>query len=254
MTLVLLEAVLLIAASQSLNAVATRSAQDALTQTTESLLLSEQIQLLFSDEFDGDTLDESKWVVKEITPTVSDGWLTLYGADIQSKRRFICGILKGVITSSDWKPHDEFTDSSFGLEIWEGYNGICHHGVVFKASGHLGLLRSEPVSDNNCAGQSEGIPGRNRDDPKYQDYITITNWSAITATGTVTFTLSWSRSVFLEVSSGEASGQAYTDTSRAIPTVPLKIRLYAVPTETYKIDYVRFYACHVVYLPIISDQ
>ena len=52
----------------------------------------------------------------------------------------------------------------------------------------------------------------------------------------------------------QTSGQVHTDTSDAIPTVPLKFRLYATPTETYKIDYVRFYACHVVYLPIILDQ
>jgi hypothetical protein len=254
MALILLEAVLLIAASQSLNALATRLAQDAVAQTTTSLMLSTQPTLVFSDEFGSNELDLSKWDVYTGIPTVSGGWLTLPGAEIQSKREFICGTLQGVIRSTDWKPHDEFTDSSFGLEIWKGTDGTCHHGVVFKANGHLGLLRSELVTNSTCVSQSVGIPGHQPNDPKYQDFLAIPNWNAITATGTVTFTLTWSKSVTLEVSGGQSSGQVYTDTSDAIPTVSLKIRLYATPTETYQIDYVRFYACHVVYLPVILRQ
>ena len=252
--LIVLEAFLLVFVSQGLNALATRSAQDTMAPTTTSLMLTPQAPVLFSDEFDGNGLDLSRWEVYTGTPTVSGGWLTLPGAEIQSKREFVCGTLQGVIQSSDWKPHDEFTDSSFGFEIWEGADGKCHHGVVFKANGHLGLLRSKPDAENKCKGQSEGIPGRDADDPYYQDYLAIPNWNAIAATGTVTFTLTWSKSVTLEVSDGQSNGQVYTDTSPAIPTVPLKIRLYATPTETYNIDYIRLYACHVVYLPIILHQ
>jgi hypothetical protein len=252
--LIVLEAFLLVFVSQGLNALATRSAQDTMAPTTTSLMLTPQAPILFSDEFDGNGLDLSRWEVYTGTPTVSGGWLTLPGAEIQSKREFVCGTLQGVIQSSDWKPHDEFTDSSFGFEIWEGADGKCHHGVVFKANGHLGLLRSKPDTENKCEGQSEGIPGRDPDDPYYQDYLAIPNWNAITATDTITFTLTWSKSVTLEVSGGQFSGQVYTDTSPTIPTVPLKIRLYAQPTETYNIDYIRLYACHVVYLPIILHQ
>lgn len=62
--------------------------------------------------------------------------------------------------------------------------------MVFKANGHLGLLRSKPNAENRCAGQSAGIPGRDDpDDPYYQDYLAIPNWSAITAAGIMTFTL-----------------------------------------------------------------
>jgi len=252
--LIVLEALLLVVVSQSLSAMATEAAQEAMAQRTKSLMLSAQSTLVFSDEFDGNELDLSKWDVYAGTPTVSDGWLTLHGAEIQSKQRFVCGTLQGVIQSSDWKPHDQFTDSSFGLEMWEGADGKCHYGVVFKANGHLGLLRSEPDGNGECAGQSDGIPGHEPDDPKYQAYPPIPNWNAIRATGTVAFTITWSKSVTLEVNGGQSSEQVYTDTSDAIPTVPLKIRLYAAPTETYKIDYVRFYVCHVVYLPIILRQ
>jgi hypothetical protein len=210
---------------------------------------------VFGDEFDGEELDLSRWDVYKGTPTVSNGWLTLpggnTGADIQSEPSFSCGILQGVIQSSDWKLTNGSTDSSFGLEIWEGADGKCHHGVVFKANGHLGLLRSKPNAENKCAGQSAGIPGRHPDDPYYQDYFVIQSWDAIRATGTITFTLTWSKSVTLEVNGGQSSGQVYTDTSPAIPTVPLKIRLYAQPTETYKIDYIRLYPCHAAYLPVV---
>jgi hypothetical protein len=252
--LIVLEAFLLVVVSGRFNALATRSALDPMAQTTAPLMLSTQSILVFSDEFDGDVLDPSKWEVYTGTPTVSGGWLTLHGADIQSKQRFVCGTLQAVIQSSDWMPHDELTDSSFGLEIWEGADGKCHYGVVFKANGHLGLLRSEPVTNSTCVSQSVGIPGHQPDDPKYQAYPPIPNWDAIRATGTVAFTLTWSKSVTLEVNGGQSSGQVYTDTSEAIPTASLKIRLYAMPTETYQIDYVRFYACHVAYLPIILRQ
>jgi hypothetical protein len=254
MALIVLEAFLLVVVSQSFNTLATRSAPNTIAPMTTSLMLTTQARILFSNEFDGNQLDLSKWDVYTGSPTVSGGWLTLHGADIQSKPRFSCGILQGIIQSSDWKQPDEFTDSSFGFEIWEGVDGKCHYGVVFKANGHLGLLRSKPNAENKCSDQSAGIPGRDDpDDPYYQDYLTIPNWSAITAAGTVTFTLRWCKSVTLDVSGSQSSGQVYTDTSPAIPTVPLKIRLYAQPTETYKIDYIRLYPCPV-YLPIILHQ
>jgi len=130
--------------------------------------------------------------------------------------------------------------------------------VVFKANGQLGLLRSQPNPENKCAGQSIGIPKRDPDDPLYQDFLAIPNWNTITATGTVAFTLTWSTGVTLEVSGGLSNQRVYTDTSPAIPTVPLKIRLYAhtfvspTVTETYRLDYVRSHPNHIVYLSIIS--
>jgi hypothetical protein len=199
--------------------------------------------VLFSDEFDGTELDPNKWDVFEGNPVVSGGWLTLSGADIQSKPVFRSGILQGVIQSSDWKPQSQFTDSSFGFEIWTGNNGQCHYGILFKASGHLAVLRSQPDANGDCFG-----------DPLYQAYPAISNWDAIRAGGTVSFTLSWcSDSVALEVSGNGQEGQA-SYTGQAVPTVPLKIRLYVQPSETYKIDYIRLCACYAVYLPIIMRQ
>ena len=259
MGLIVLEVFLLVAASQSFSTLASQSAQEIVAPTTTYLPLTNQTSVLFSDEFDGNALDQSKWDVYKGTPTLGSGWLTLPAAEIQSKSDFSCGILQGVIQSSDWKPQSEFTDSSFGFEIWEGADGKCHHGVVFKPSGQLGLLRSEPNANNECAGQSAGIPGRHPDDPLYQDFLAIPNWNAISTTGTITFTLTWSESLRLEVSGGQSSGQVHTDASLAIPTVPLKIRLYAHTfdtgvTETYKIDYIRLYGCHTIYLPIVLHQ
>jgi len=199
--------------------------------------------VLFNDEFDGSELDEDKWEVFEGSPAVSGGWLTLSETDIQSRLGFHSGILQGVIQSSDWKPQSQFSDSSFGFEIWTGNNGQCHYAILFKASGHLAVLRSQPDGDGNCFG-----------DPLHQAYPPVSNWDAIRAGDTVSFTLSWcSDSVALEVSGNGQEGQS-SYTGQAVPTVPLKIRLYAQPSETYKIDHIRLCACYAVYLPIIMCQ
>lgn len=182
----------------------------------------------FSDEFDGDGLDRGKWDVFEGNPVANGGWLTLSGANIQSKSVFGSGILQGVIQSSDWKPQNQFTDSSFGFEIWTGSNNQCHYGILFKASGHLAVLSPQPGIDGNCSG-----------DPLYQAYPPVSNWDTIRAGSTVSFTLSWlPDSVTLKVSGNGQEGQA-SYIGQAIPTVPLKIRLYSQTNETYKIDYVR---------------
>lgn len=199
--------------------------------------------VLFSDEFDGPELYPDKWDVIRGTPVVSGGWLMLSDADIQSKPEFHSGILQGVIQSSDWKPHNQFTDSSFGFEIWTGNNGQCHYGILFKPSGHLAILRSQPDTNGNCFG-----------DPIYQAYPEISNWDAVLAGSTVSFTLSWcSDSVVLGVSGNRQEGQA-SYTGQAVPTVPLKTRLYVQSPETYKIAYVLLCACYGVHLPIIVRQ
>lgn len=199
--------------------------------------------VLFSDEFDGIDLDPNKWSTIAGTLVVSGGWLTLSGADIQSKPVFHSGVLQGVIDSSDWTSQSQFTDSSFGFEIWTGSNGKCHYGVLFKASGHLAVLSPQPDADGNCFG-----------DPLYQAYPPLSNWDAVWASGTVSFTLRWcSDSITLTVSGNGQEGQA-SYTGPAVPTVPLKIRLYAQPLETHRIDYVRLCACHAVYLPLTMRQ
>jgi hypothetical protein len=231
--------------------------QEAVVAATAAVRAT-RVPVLFGDDFNVNELDRAKWDAYKGVPIVSSGWLTLSGAEIQSKPEFSGGILQGIIQSPDWKPQGEFTDSSFGYEIWAGADGKCHYGVVFKASGQLGLLRSQPDMENKCAGQSAGIPGRDPDDPLYQDFLAIPNWNAIKATGTVAFTLTWSTGVTLEVSGGLSNGRVYTDASPAIPAVPLKIRLYAhtyaslAVTDTYRLDYVRLYPDHIGILPIIS--
>jgi len=200
--------------------------------------------VLFSDEFDGNELDRDKWEVFPGALVVGEGWLTLSDADIQSKSVFRGGRLQGVIWSSDWKSQQgQFTDSSFGFEHWTGSNGRCHYGILFKASGHLALLRPQPDVNGDCSG-----------DPLYQAYPPISNWDTIRAGNTVSFALSWcSENVTLQVSGNGQEGQT-SYTGQAVPNAPLKIRLSAQPTETYKIDYVRLYACYAVYLPMISQR
>lgn len=230
-------------------------------QTPTSHISSGQASLVFGDEFNGSELDLAKWYLFSGTPIESGGWITLAGANIQSKTEFTGGVLTGIIRSTDWRPLGEFTDSSFGFEIWGGADGICHYGVIFKASGQLGLLRSQPDAEGKCKDQSKNIPGHTvPDDPVYQDFIAIPNWDAMKASNTLAFTLTWSSSVTLEVSDGSLVGLVFTDTSPAIPSVPLRIRLYAhtfaapLSTDTFALDYVRLYADHVVYLPVISRE
>jgi len=198
----------------------------------------------FSDEFYGIELDRNTWDVFRGNPVVGEGWLTLSDAEILSRPVFRGGTLQGVIQSSDWKPQQgQFTDSSFGFEIWTGSNGQCHYGILFKASGHLVVLRPQPDVNGNCSG-----------DPLYQAYPPVSNWDAIQAGNTVSFTLSWcSNNVALQVSGNGQEGQA-SYAGQAVPNVPQKIRLNAQSTETYKIDYVHLCACYAVYLPIVIRQ
>jgi hypothetical protein len=248
---ILLGAGLLVAVRQSLQASTIPTGQKTTMSATAPLAFAGQAPPLFYDKFDDIELDRLKWDVYGGTPIVESGWLLLPSADIQSIPTFSCGTLQGVIRSSDWQPNGAFTDSSFGFEIWEGADGKCHHGVVLKGSGQLGLLHSKPDAEGNCAGQSEAIPGRHPDDPYYQDYRAIPSWETIRAAGTVTFTLDWSEGVTLEVSGGPSSGRVHMETSPAIPGVPLKIRLYAEPAETYAIDSIRLYPCAAIYLPTV---
>jgi len=185
----------------------------------------------FNDEFGGNEFNRNKWDIFGGNPVASGGWLTLSEANIQSKKVFSGGILQGVIQSSDWKPQNQFTDSSFGFETWAGNENKCHYGIVFKASGHLAVLRPLPDSNGNCSG-----------DPRYQAYPPIPNWETIRAGGIVSFTINWSpEDVTLKVNGNGQEEQA-SYSGQAIPTVPLKIRLYSQNGETYKIDYVRLIA------------
>jgi hypothetical protein len=213
----------------------------AIQMVTSSLLFTqaEHTSTLFNDEFNGTELDQTKWGVFRGSPVI-DGWLTLPASEIQSKAMFSCGAMEGVIQSSDWKPQNQFTDTSFGFEIWGGANGQCHSGILFKGSGHLATLHSQPDANNNCTG-----------DPLYQDYQTISNWDTIRAGGAVSFTLSWRSDVITLTVNGNYQEEQASYTGPAIPNVPLKIRLYTQLGETYKIDYIHLYGCHFTYLPII---
>lgn len=180
------ELCLLVGIRLSLYALVTQSAPVTASPSATTILVPPtESRVFFSDEFVGSELDQSKWDVFTGTPTVNGGWLMLPGADLQSKPVFSCGNLEAVVRSSDWKPHSQFTDSSFGFEIWTGSDGVCHYGAVFKANGHLGLLRSEPVTNSQCMNQSLGITGRHPNDPKYQDFLPIQNWKAIRSSGTL---------------------------------------------------------------------
>lgn len=200
--------------------------------------VSAQSYVSFNDNFDGNALDLSKWIVFGGNPVVNGGWLALSEANVQSKPVFSGGILQGVIRSSDWKPQrGQFTDSSFGLEMW---NAECHYGILFKPSGHLAVLSPQPDADGNCSG-----------DPSYQAYPPIPDWETIRAGETVSFTISWRPgSVTLKVNGNGREGEASYSGS-AVPNVPLKVRLYAQTGETFGIDYLRLSALNAVFLPNI---
>lgn len=166
-----------------------------------------------------------KWMVTRGDPKINGGFLTLADADIQSKDMFIGGVLQGVIFSSNWKPQNEFTDSSFGFETWAGQNKQCHCGILFKANGHLAVLRSQSDVADKCIG-----------DPQYQAYPPIPNWDVIRAYTAVSFSLTWrTDEVILQVSgNGQTSQVSYS--GRAIPNLPLHLRFYAQYGEKYKAD------------------
>jgi len=102
-TVLVLGILLVAVASRSLNVSAIRLGQDAIAQTMPAPAPTPQVSLplvasecplaLFSDEFDGNELDLTKWDVFRGSPTVSNGRLTLRGAEVQSKAVFQCGIL-----------------------------------------------------------------------------------------------------------------------------------------------------------------
>jgi hypothetical protein len=189
------------------------------------------------EEFNGTSLDFSKWVKVHGNPTVANGKLTLAGganttAEIQSIKRFGYGVLQMVISSSSWKPQSGQTDSSFGFEFWQGANGNCHYGVILVANGHLGLLRQKPDANGNCFG-----------DPKpdmEQVYEKINNWDTILTGKTLRLTLTWApKSVTLHVSSAGVNEGVAFYTGAVEPVNKLEIRLNADKGETYRIDYVR---------------
>jgi hypothetical protein len=188
---------------------------------------------VFSDEFDSNGApDPQVWHVFGGSPTLGDGWLTLADADMQSSDLFPYGVLRGRVQSADWQSPGEVTDSSFGFEVWTGINGTCHYAVLLQPNGHLAVLASDPGSRGTCHG-----------DPKYQWFGPISNWSAVRASGTVWFTLTWRPSgVVLDVNDGGAAQGRVTYSEAHVPSVPLRIRLCADPTDTYRVDFVRLYA------------
>jgi hypothetical protein len=142
-----------------------------------------------------------------------------------------------MIQSTDWKSQTEFTDSSFGFEIWTGTSNHCHYGVTFKANGHLAVLKSNPDINGSCEGNL-----------LYQEYIPISNWDTIRADGTIFFTLTYSNTVTLTVHDNLLNSGDATYTGVAVPSTPLKIRLLAHTFEpglfeSYSFDFIGLASC-----------
>jgi hypothetical protein len=163
--------------------------------------------------------------------------LVLDGAEVQSDGHFQHGVLECALESDHWVPHSTFTDSSFGFEVWTGPKGTCHSGVLFKPSGHLGLLDAKPDEYGNCFG--DPVPGEE------QAYVEVSNWDAIRASPRIEFTLTWAPdSVTLKVSDGGSQQGEAVYNGPVIPSRPMRVRLYAHTFEggradAFKVDYVR---------------
>lgn len=196
-----------------------------ITPTLYLPLIQSPLVLIFSDEFDGNVLDSSKWLG---TGTVADGKLLLSDTEIQSQMDFTYGILQAKIESSDWKAQDSpiFTDASFGFEKWID---ACHYGVLLKANGHLGVLQ-----ESSCPTINEEYPP-----------VPTQAWNAIRSTSTIFLTLTWSpNEVTMHLSDGSLNSTVVTGT--LVPDVPLKLRFNADwdephVSESYSIDYIRVY-------------
>jgi hypothetical protein len=206
-------------------------------RSTQASAVATPVVRTLIDEFNGTSLDLSTWDIFHGTPTVANGRLTLAGgvnttAEIQSVQKFGYGVVQMVITSSNWKPYDQITDSSFGFEIWQGANVRCQYSVILVANGHLGLIKQRPDANGNCSG-----------DPildTEQVYEQISAWDQIRSGRTVRLTLTWApRSVTLHISSAGVNEGVAFYTGPVEPVNGLEIRLNADKGETYRIDYVR---------------
>ena len=196
------------------------------------------MEFFFNDTFNN-AMFLDKWRVYRGNPKVRGGFLMLSETDIQSKDMFNSGILQGVISSHNWKPQDQFTDSSFGFETWAGKDDRCHSGVLFKANGHLAVLRSQPYVDDKCMG-----------DPEHQVYPPIPNWDAIRAKYVVSFKLNWNADEIILQVNGNGLTEQVSYSGPAIPKGPLNLRFYTQIGELYEAHNIALSdAPHAIYQP-----
>ena len=190
----------------------------------------------FAERFDRLRLHRRSWAIFHGEPRVVGDRLLLAAdaasrAEVQTRRRFLYGLLRIAIDSDDFRPQSEFTDTSFGYEVFAGGNGECHYAALLSGGGHLGLLRARPDANGDCSG-----------DPEDQAFLPIPNWDAMRTRGKAIVTLLWKPDVVtLRVTNGGRREGVARYTGVAIPSEPMAIRLNADFEETHFIDSVHHY-------------
>jgi hypothetical protein len=187
------------------------------------------------DEFASRALDCDRWTVIKGQPRIADGCLILASSngsatDIQSTETYGAGTLDIAIRSEHWRAQDRFTDSSFGLEIWEGRNGRCHSGIVMNGNGHLAVMRAKPEPTGICQG-----------DPDFQVYKRLSDWDRLRLQKSLQLTIEWSpEAVRLRARADGIEGHAVVATRAFGPLQRFRLRLNVAPGDVFAVERIRY--------------
>lgn len=191
--------------------------------------------LLLVDNFERRVLDRRQCVIVGGQPFIADGRLVLAGSnragtDVQSVGEYGFGSLAMVVRSAHWKPQDQTTDSSFGLEMWEERNGRCHNAVVMTGNGHLAVLRARPDAAGNCQG-----------DPGLQVYRPVSNWDGLRGKAVLRLDFDWTPdAIRLRVQADGAQGEAALESQPFETRQRFRLRLNAAAGERFAVDEISF--------------
>ncbi len=152
----------------------------------DNVQLKKRMVARFRDDFSESALNRDRWEIRHGMPYIENGKLKLTSSlsppvktEIQSRQGFLYGSLEFVASSTHWQSDsaDRKIDTSIGLETF--YDKDCHDGIVVT-NGTLGVLRSFPISNNDCGGK-----------PVFQKYFGIPNWETLRKTANK-YRIDWS--------------------------------------------------------------
>ena len=223
-----------------------------------SVTLEGGFQKLFKDDFNGRSIDPTKWDIIHGNPYLFNCGVVLTTTripgvpsktELRSRRLFEPDSMLIIrATTQNWQGENKEGDTSFGFERW--YTN-CHNAVIVTSDGQLGLIRPE-----------EGVDCSQPDPPTRECYLGIRDWATLRKQPHE-FAILWiSTGVTLSIDgvSNVTSAECITP---AIPQIPLHIRLNAnvfdedlpgkgtqYDQDVLWIDYL-YVPRYVLYLPVI---